>query len=128
MASTRTELDKMSSPDLYSMMMFALFKLTEDARYRTISQLSYILDKDSMLKLCQFYGGMTLKVPTIKELDNVLNAIFLFQAVDLEKKDYNEVLNSFDARLVDKRSIEECYHVVKELLNNYNFSSGRDDV
>ena len=64
----KTELENLKEKDIYSLMLFALYKAQEIPEYASLSQLAYILDKDNLLKLCEFYGGLTIKIPTVKEL------------------------------------------------------------
>ena len=118
------ELDKLTTSDIYSMMLFALYKVTDIPEYSSLSQLSYILDKDSLLKLCEFYGGLTIKIPTIEQLQTLLDGLLIFQLIDLENGDSDKVLEKFE-----KASIN-AYFDIKDILKNYNFNSGRkcDDI
>lgn len=121
----KTELDKLTTSDIYSLMMFALYKSKELPEYSTLSQLSYLLDKDSLLRLCEVYGGLTIKLPTIDELEKLLNALLIFQLVDIEKNNLQETLLKFKNKNEHIESIESDYLQMKELLSKYNFNSGR---
>ena len=65
----RNELNKLTDSDIYSLILFALYKMNETNEYSSLSELSYLLDKESLLKLCEFYGGTTIRIPTINELE-----------------------------------------------------------
>ena len=121
----KEQLNSLSTSDIYSLMMFVLFKLKDVEEYSSLSQLSYILSQEDLLKLCEYYGGTTIRIPTIKELETVLDALLLYQSVNIEHKDFEKELKSFDVRLEQKKSIINCYEVITELLQNYNFVSGR---
>lgn len=121
----RTELDKLSEADIYSMMLFALYKANELPEYSSLSQLSYILDKDNMLKLCEYYGGTTIRIPTIGELEILMNALLMFQLVDVENRDYDEVLKEFREKVGETYEIVKHYCNLKDLLSKYKFNSGR---
>jgi hypothetical protein len=123
----KTELDKLTEADIYSLMLFALYKSNELPEYSSLSQLSYILDKDNLLKLCEYYGGTTIRIPTVKELEELLNALLLFQLVDVENRDYEEVIKDFRAKMGDTNALVGRYCVLKDLLSEYKFNSGRDD-
>lgn len=116
----KNELDKLSTPDIYSMMLFVLYKSTEIPEYSSLSQLAYILDKNSLLKLCEFYGGLTIKIPTISELENLLEGLLMYQLVDIEHNDFNEVCEQFE------KGVKNSYFQIKEILKNYKFNSGRN--
>lgn len=123
--SIKSELDNLKTADIYSLMLFALYKTSELPEYSTLSHLAYILEKDQLLKLCEFYGGLTIKIPTIEELSVLIYALLLYQEVDVEHKDFNECLQKLSTKDVDTDKVEDTYIVVKELLKEYNFNSGR---
>ena len=81
MARHKVEIDTLRDKDLYSLVLFALFKLRDIPEYSALSELAYILDKDNMLKLCEYFGGLTLKIPTIEELEGILYSLVLYQQV-----------------------------------------------
>ena len=47
----KEELAKLKDIDVYSLMLFAMFKLRDIPEYASLSEMVYILDKDSLLKL-----------------------------------------------------------------------------
>lgn len=121
----KTELEQLKTADIYSLMLFALYKVKDSPEYAALSQLAYILDKDNLLKLCQFYGGLTITIPTIDELESLLNALLLYQQVDIEKNDYEVSLKTFTVKGVDEDKLVNNYTTVRELLQDYKFNSGR---
>lgn len=123
--NTKAELDKLQKQDIYSLMLFALYKASNSEKYSTLSELAYILDKDSLLKLCEFYGGLTIKIPTIKELQVLLEALILYQEVNIENKPYDEVINTKDYRTEFRKQVEESYILLLDLMKDYDFNSGR---
>lgn len=123
----RDALSRLTKPDIYSLMLFVLFKLKDTNEYSSLSQLSYILDKDSLLKLCEFYGGTTITIPTIEDLEAVFNALLLYQEVNIEKQDFDKMIDKRDLQRSEKRKLLDCYDVVVDVLKNYDFNSGRDN-
>ena len=123
----RDALSRLTKPDIYSLMLFVLFKLKDTNEYSSLSQLSYILDKDSLLKLCEFYGGTTITIPTIEDLEAVFNALLLYQEVNIEKQDFDKMIDKRDLQRQEKRKLLDCYDVVVDVLKNYDFNSGRDN-
>lgn len=116
----KKELDALSTEDIYSLMLFVLYKSTEIPQYSALSQLAYILDKDSLLKLCEFYGGLTIKIPTISQLQNLLEGLLMYQLVDLEHRDFEEVSQQFE------KGVSDSYIHIKQVLKDYQFNSKRD--
>ena len=115
----RTELDKLTTEDIYSMLMFVLYKSTDVPEYSSLSQLAYILDKDSLTKLCAFYGGLTITIPKIEQLNELLEGLLMVQMVDIQKKDFDEVSKKFN------KSTVNTYFNIKRAIADYNFNSGR---
>lgn len=117
-----SELRKLKTKDVYSLILFILYKLKEDPRYSTLSELAYILDKDSLLNLCQYYGGLTITIPTISEIDHVLNALLLYQKVQVDGLDFNATFNSLNLRQNEKEQILELYKCIINVMGNYSIS------
>ena len=126
--SINRELDKLTDSDIYSLMLFALYKANEVPEYSSLSQLSYILDKPNLLKLCEFYGGTTIYIPTIYELETLLNALLIYQKVDIEFSDLDVELERLRATIGTTTDIKKFYIKIKEILSSYNFNSGRQNV
>ena len=122
----KTELQNLCEADIYSLMLFALYKADNIPEMSALSQLSYILDKDNLLKFCEYYGGLTIKVPTIKELETMLHALLMFQLLDVEKRTDEQVRSELSKIEVDFDAVESRYIQLKGLLKDYNFVSGRN--
>lgn len=121
----KTEISSLKEQDIYSLMLFALYKAKDIPEYSALSELAYILDKDSLLKLCEFYGGLTITIPTISQLEQVIYALFMFQEVDLDGKEFDKVYEAFRQKEIDANHIKDVYYLIKELLRDYKFNLGR---
>ena len=121
----KTELDNLKEKDIYSLMLFALYKATEIPEYSSLSQLAYILDKDNLLKLCEFYGGLTIKIPTVAELEQLLYGLLMFQRIDIENEEYQKVYDDLKTKEIDAKHVKDAYFLIKKLLADYTFKSGR---
>lgn len=106
----RTELSNMKAKDYYSVMLFCLYKMTNLPEYSTLSELAFILDKDSLLKLCEYFGGITIKIPTISELEVLVNTLILYKTIEVDKLPFNDAVKQLSERC-------EC---MNDVLNNYN--------
>ena len=121
----KTELDKLTQSDVYSLMLFALYKSNNIPEYSGLSELAYILDKESLLKMCEFYGGLTITIPTIEELEKMLNSLLVYQLVDIENQPLEETLLKLKNKNEHLSNLEKDYFRIKELLRDYKFNSGR---
>lgn len=86
--SIKKNILKLKQSDIYTLMLFVLFRVRELPEYSTLSEMAYILDKDSLLKLCEYFGGMTIQIPTINELQSILYSLTLYQYINVENIPY----------------------------------------
>lgn len=120
----KEELAKLKDVDVYSLMLFAMFKLRDIPEYSSLSELVYILDKDSLLKLCEYFGGLTLKIPTIDELESIIYSLVLYQFVNIDGMDYDEAVKIIGHRANKLRQVKNDYVRICEILEKYDFSRG----
>lgn len=116
----KDDISKLSENDIYSMGLFTLYSLTEIPDYRVLSELPYILDKKSLLKFCKYYGGTTIKIPTVEELETVMRVLLLYQRVNIEKKSLEDALKELGYTTLNKK-ILQVYKLISEVLDKYEF-------
>ena len=116
----KEELLKLKEMDIYSLVLFALFKLRDIPEYSALSEMAYILDKKNLLKLCEFFGGMTITIPTIAELESLVYSLVLYQYVDIEGMDYEDAVKIIGHKSSDLRKVKSDYSKLRDILNQYN--------
>lgn len=119
----KTELEKLKSVDIYSLLMFVLFKVKDVKEYSTMSELCYLLDKNDFLKLCEYFGGLTITIPTIDEVEDLIMSLLLYQQVDIDGLDYDTVLEDMCKKSTNMKKIKANYAELKEVLKDYEFVS-----
>lgn len=119
----KEELVKLKEMDVYSLILFALFKLKDIPEYSVLSELAYILDKDNLLKLCEYFGGITITVPTIDELECLVYSLVLYQYVDIDKMEYDKAVKLIGHRSSDLRKVKSGYSKLKEILQQYDLGN-----
>ena len=120
-----TDLNQVTEKNLFTMIYFALYTLKNDVNYATLSELPFLLDKKSLLNLIECYGGMTITIPTMKELSVVLNALLLYSYIDLEHIEESKALKLIaneNNNLFSMKEIKDAYASIKEILNKYDFN------
>lgn len=115
------DLNNLTTSELYSLILFALYKLKDSKEYSTLSELVYVLDKDSLLKFLEYFGGITLTVPTLQEFKTMLHALLVYQAVTFEHADLEVALTSLDLNTIDVNNVKKVYFKLIELLRDYSF-------
>lgn len=121
--SIKEELLQLKQTDIWSLMLFVLYNFQTVPEYSSISELAYVLDEKNMLKFCEYFGGQTIKVPTIDELEHTLYAMLIYQYVDIEHVSLEESLQLLKVDKIKQKEIKSCYLTLKKVLNNYSFSS-----
>ena len=117
-----SELDKLKTRDVYSLILFILYKIKNNEKYSTLSELAYIVDKESLLNICQYFGGLTITIPTIDEFEDILNVLLLYQKVDIEGKDLDKTLDDFGIRRRNKENMITLYQQVQDILGSYKIN------
>lgn len=121
----KKELDNLKSTDIYSLMLFALYKLIKIPEYSSLSELIYILDKDNFLNLCEYFGGTTIKVPTIHELESLTYSLLLYQYVKIDNMEYDEAIKLIGHSTSELREVKTGYLKLCDVLKNYDFNLNR---
>ena len=107
----KDDLKSLRQIDVYSLVLFALYQLKEVPEYATLSELAYVLNKDSLMKLLDYFGGTTITIPTQRELQTVINALLVYQSVKVEKNSLALALSKLGN--VDRLQLKE----IKTLYN-----------
>lgn len=123
MNKIKTELNNLQEPDIFNLLLFALYQGKNIPEYNGLCELAYILDKDNLLKLCEFFGGLTITIPTIQEIEILLQGLLLYQKIDIEHKDADKECYRVGRSYEETKQILTAYANLKELLSKYNFNS-----
>ena len=120
MSNTRKDISALRSVDVYSLVLFTLFQMKQVPEYATLSELAYILDKQNLLYLLEYFGGMTITIPTKEELQLVINTLLVYQYVKVEKMTYQKALNMLvNVPKGQYKQIELSYSKACEVLDKY---------
>ena len=122
---TKEKLESMKGEDFYSLVLFALFNLQKIPEYSAISELAYILDGKNLFNLLEYFGGTTLRVPTLKDIRTVLYAMLLFQFVELEGIEYPEAIKLLNVKDCSLKDVKDCYYKVADVLREYKLGEER---
>lgn len=120
-----TNLNEYKYEDIYTLMLFVLSELRNVPEYKTLSECTYILDKDSLVKFFQYFGGMTITVPTIDDLQLVIDTLLLYQYINEEGLEFEEAMKILKEcngpYKVHDNEIKTCYAKLVQILSKYDF-------
>ena len=119
----KEELNKLKTMDVFSLLLFILYKIRDIEEYSTISELAYVLDKENLLRFCEYFGGITLTVPTIDELENIINSLLIYQYVNIDGYEYKEAIKKIGFDSCELRKIKKEYNKIVTILDKYSFSN-----
>ncbi len=117
----KENLNNLKSQDIYSLILFVMYKLIGVPEYSALSELAYVLDKKNLLNLCEYFGGLTIKIPTIDELESLMYSLLLYQYVKIDKMDYKDALVLIGHESKDLRKVKKDYLKICDILDNYKF-------
>ena len=125
METTRTKIEKLTEQDIYSLLLFALYKLKDVSGYSTLSELVYALDKESLLKLLKLFGGMTITIPRIRDMKLASYCLLLYKYVNLDGVEFSKAVKMLNLSSdYSLKEIKELYFTLCDVLNNYSFNRG----
>lgn len=120
----KEDISKLKDVDVYSLILFTLYKMHDIPEYSAISELAYILDKENLLKLCEYFGGTTIKIPTIEELETLVYSLVLYQYVNIDGMSFKQATEIIGHKSSELRKVKSAYLKLCEVLQKYSFNRG----
>lgn len=117
----KEELNNLKNEDINSLILFALYKLKDNPKYSTLSELSYIMDKSTLFTFLEYFGGMNITIPTLQEFKLMVNALLLYEYVELEGIDMDKALKEVCQGKIKEKDLLEVYSTICEVVSNYDF-------
>ena len=115
-------LNSMNKDDIYSLMLFTLYKMKDIPDYLTLSELCYVIDGNNLARFLSYFCGMTITIPTLKDLRLVLQGLTLYQYVNVEGGSFEDGLKAVIGDEFSPDQIKEIYAKIVEVVSNYEFS------
>lgn len=118
------EIPLLEKEDTLSLAMTMLYFISKDNHYETTGKLSLLLDQRSFLNFIKYYGGKTIKVPTLEQLSEMIKYVLIYQYHYIESLEWDESIKQSGLIL---KSPDEKEKVIKKIegfdmyLRKYNY-------
>lgn len=119
--SIKNYLNDLKTQDIYSLMLFTLYKCKEIPEYSTLSELAYVLDESNLLNICECFGGLTIKIPTIQDLENLICTLNLYKETHVNNKFIDDEIKNLDSTKYSIDEIKELYSKLLFVMEEFEF-------
>jgi hypothetical protein len=119
--SVKSNLNNLHLSDIYSLMLFVMYKLQDVPDYAALSELCYLLDGSNLTRLLTYFAGRTLQVPTAEEFANMSKALLLYQYINIDGHTLVEAQKRLENVTAKQREqITELYIQILPIMRQYN--------
>ena len=124
--SIKENLNTLELSDVYSLMLFVLYKVQDIPEYAVLSELCYLMDSRSLTRLFTYFAGKTITIPTESEFKILANALLMYQKVNIDRKSYSDAIAELKHLTPkEKTSITNLYLQIIDIMNNYNINRNK---
>ena len=117
----KKNLNNLHLSDIYSLMLFILFKVQEIPEYAVTSELCYLLDGANMTRLLTYFAGKTVTFPTEAEMTVVTNALLMYQYINIDGETFTAAQNKLgELTKKEKEEVVELYVQLLPIMKQYN--------
>lgn len=116
-----SNLDLLKKDDTLPIVSFCLYKLSNNKKYANLSELAYTLDMNNFIKVCNYFGGQTINIPTINEMKLIINGLLVYYETIIEKKDIDKAIK--DLNITENVvNVKNIYLDICNIMKDYEFS------
>ena len=122
----KKNLNSLHLSDIYSLMLFVLFKVQEIPEYAVTSELCYLLDGANMTRLLTYFAGRTVTFPTEAEMAIVTNALLMYQYINIDGETFTAAQNKLEnLTKKEKDKVTELYVQLLPIMKQYNIDRNK---
>lgn len=117
----KKNLNNLHLSDIYSLILFILFKVQDIPEYAVTSELCYLLDGANMTRLLTYFAGRTVTFPTESEMTIVTNALLMYQYINIDGDTFTTAQNKLGKLTKkEKDKVTELYVQLLPIMKQYN--------
>lgn len=117
----KANLNSLHLSDIYTLMLFAMYKIKEIPDYAVLSELCYLLDGSNLTRLLTYFAGRTVKFPSTEDFTVMSNALLLYQYINIDGESLANAqtkLNIESKKTRDK--VTKLYLQLLPIMKEYN--------
>ena len=119
--SIKNNINNLHLSDIYSLMLFIMYKIQEIPDYAVLSELCYLLDGSNMTRMLTYFAGRTVTFPTEREMAIVTNALLMYQYINIDGESLTAAQNKLEKLTAkQKEEVLELYLKILPIMRNYN--------
>lgn len=122
----RTNLNLLHLSDIYSLMLFIIYKVQDIPEYAVLSELCYLLDGANLTRLLTYFAGKTITFPTEDEMTTLTNALLLYQYINIEGLSLTDAqLKLTETTAKQREKATDLYLQIIPIMRQYNIDRGQ---
>ena len=124
--SIKANLNSLHLSDIYSLILFIIYKLQDIPEYAVLSELCYLLDGNNLTRLLTYFAGKTVTFPTEEEMATMTNALLMYQYINIDGLslvDAQAKLEDVTPKQMNK--ITDLYLKILPIMRQYNIDRGQ---
>ena len=124
--SIKANLNSLHLSDVYSLMLFLLYKIQDIPEYAVLSELCYLLDGSNLTRLFTYFAGKTVTFPSEADFVILTNALLLYQYINVDNLSFTDAQNKLENLTVKQaEKVTELYLKILPVIKQYNIDRGQ---
>jgi len=124
--SLKSSINALHLSDIYSLMLFIIYKLQDVPEYAVLSELCYLLDGNNLTRLLAYFAGKTITIPTEEDFAIMSSALLMYQYVNLDGLSLNDAQFRLpEATPKQKEKVIDLYLKIVPIMKQYNIDRGQ---
>ena len=119
--NVKESLNSLQLSDIYSLMLFIMYKVQDIPEHAVLSELCYLLDGSNLTRLMTYFAGKTVTFPTEEEFAVVTSALLMYQYINIDGESFTNAqtkLTGLTAKQKDQAS--DLYLKIIPIMRQYN--------
>lgn len=123
MTNYKERLNALEMSDVYSLLLFVLYKMKDVPDYATLSAMCNIVDSRSLTRLLTYFAGKTVTFPTAAEMKTMADVLLIYNDVNLGGREFADAMADLqDVTKEEQEKITKLYLQVIDVMKDYSIN------